>query len=103
MGGPRNNRRATSAAITWELTVIAGDTGHEDFTARDETGRAVGRVYRQGGGQDAGRWFWTMNGTGPDILRPEYPLTGTEESKRAAADKVRAVFARCLRPSTGGE
>lgn len=51
--------------VTWELTVIAGETGHEDFTARDETGRIVGRVYRQIGGHQAGEWFWCMNASRP--------------------------------------
>jgi hypothetical protein len=84
--------------VSWELTVIAGDTGHEDFTARDETGRIVGRIYRQIGGHHAGEWFWCMNAHGADINWPEYPAIGTEPTKQGAADKVRAVFERCLKP-----
>jgi hypothetical protein len=83
--------------VTWERTVIAGKTGHEDFAARDETGRQVGRVYRQIGGHDAGDWFWCMNAMGPDINWPKYPATGTEPGKQAAADRVKRVFEACLR------
>ena len=42
---------------------VAGEAGHEDFTARDETGRSIGRVYRH----HSGNWYWTMNARGPDI------------------------------------
>lgn len=81
--------------VTWERTVIAGEAGHEDFTARDETGRIVGRIYRQVGGHYAGEWFWCMNAFGPDINWPEFPTIGTEPTKQGAADRVRAVFLRC--------
>jgi hypothetical protein len=83
--------------VTWERTVIAGKTGHEDFLARDETGRSVGRIYRQIGGHNAGECFWCFNTFGPDINWPRYPAVGTEPTKQGAADRVRRVYAMCLR------
>jgi len=71
--------------------------GHEDFTAHDETGRRIGRVYRQMGGHDAGGWFWCMNAFGPDINWPSYPACGTETTKQGAADRVEQIYEMCLR------
>ena len=31
--------------ITWQRTVIAGETAPEDFIAEDENGRTIGRIY----------------------------------------------------------
>ena len=42
--------------VGWERTVIAGLTAPEDFLARDETRRDIGRIYRQIGGHSAGGW-----------------------------------------------
>ena len=63
--------------ITWERTVIGGQTAPEDYLARDETGRSIGRVYRH----HQGNWFWCFNAFGPDINWPNYPAIGTEPTK----------------------
>lgn len=79
--------------ITWERTVIGGRTAPEDYLARDETGRTVGRVYRH----HSGRWFYAFQAHGPDIEWPSYPTTGTANEKQQAADAVRQLLERCLR------
>lgn len=81
--------------VTWERTVIGGQTAPGDFLARDETGRAVGRIYPQMGGHHAGEWFWCFNAFGSDINWPNYPAIGTEPTKQAAADRVKRVFKMC--------
>jgi hypothetical protein len=80
--------------VTWERTVIGGQTAPEDYLARDETGRSIGRVY----GHHMSGWFWCFNAFGPDIKWPAYPAIGTEPTKQAAADQVKRVFEMCLRP-----
>jgi hypothetical protein len=73
--------------VTWERTVIAGETGHEDFLARDETGRSIGRIYRQIGGHRAGDWFWCFNAFGRSSRR----------AGRSRPSRVRPIgCARCF-------
>lgn len=77
-------RVATHSAMkfTWERTVIAGKTGHEDFTARDETGREIGRVYRQIGSHHAGNWFWCMNAWGRTLIGRSIPRLALSRPSR---------------------
>ena len=81
--------------LTWEHTVIGGKIAPEDFLARDETGRSIGRVYSH----HSGRWLWAFQAHGPDIVWPSYPTSGTADEKQQAADAVRETFKRCHRPA----
>ena len=81
--------------ITWEHTVIGGKIAPEDFFARDEKGRSIGRAYWH----HSGLWLWAFQAHGPDIVWPTtMPATGTTDTKQEAADAVRDMFGRCWRP-----
>jgi hypothetical protein len=97
-GAANDDGHATAAPwsamkITWERTVINGTTAPEDYSARDENGRIIGRVYRHHGG----RWFYAFQAHGPDITWPNGPTSGTADEKQDAADAVRAMFEKCLK------
>ena len=79
--------------ITWQRTVIAGETAPEDFIAEDENGRTIGRIYRH----QTGRWLYAFQAHGPDIVWPNGPTSGTADEKQHAADAVREMFERCRR------
>ena len=81
--------------LTWEHTVIGGQTAPYDYTARDGD-VLVGRVMRVEHGPGAGEWMWSMVarvGWG----RSDITTHGREATKQAAADLVREVYESCLR------
>lgn len=72
-----------------QLTIAA-------MTARGE--RNVGRIYKHVAGPQTGAWFWAMNAFGPGIIRRDWNLTETEDTKDAAAAKVERA---CVNASAG--
>ncbi|BAB54417.1 hypothetical protein [Mesorhizobium japonicum] len=50
--------RGARVRLTWDRTVIGGQTAHYDFAASfGDTG--VGRIMKEQHGPSAGTWFWT--------------------------------------------
>lgn len=76
----------------WKRTVIAGQAIADDWCLHASEARSVARIYRETGGQNDGKWFWTVQ-VGADG-RPfnggaGYAATGTE-ARRLCEEKVPA-------------
>lgn len=94
--------------LSWQRTTIGGETRPYDYVARDGDS-PVGRIMKVEHGPAAGEWSWSVYakaGWG----REDLTIYGREDTKQAAADKVKAVYAACLArptfpettPETGG-
>ena len=78
----------------WTRAVIAGEPQRYDYCYRD--GEVdVGRIYKHGAGPKTGSWFWSMYAFGPGISRRRWNLSGTEDTKDAAAAKVESAYDLC--------
>lgn len=78
--------------ITWERTVIGGETATGDFVAVIE-GEIAGRIYPYLVGPKKG-YYWTFQ-LGHGHFRKSN-LSGIVDTKQEAADKVKAEFARWI-------
>ena len=82
--------------LSWERTLIAGQTKPYDFTAKDGA-RPVGRIYRHDTSvPNRGHWYWTMYAVGQGIDRGGVNCTGMVSSKTEAAQLVERTYAVCL-------
>lgn len=83
-----------SLRLTWQHTVIGGETRPSDYCATDGD-VPVGRIMKIEHGPAAGEWSWSMYarvGWGKIWLTTH----GRESTKQAAANKVAASYAACL-------
>jgi len=70
------------AKLTWERTLIGGQTKPYDFAASHDCEEPVGRIYRRDGTVNAAPgWFWAMNASGPGIDRSGINCSGTVATK----------------------
>lgn len=76
--------------ITWKRTVIGGETAPGDFVAEVE-GITIGRVMKIDGGPQKGKWEWSFLLGHSEFRRGD--LSGVEDDKQEAADKIKAAFA----------
>jgi hypothetical protein len=79
--------------LTWERTVIGGDTLHYDFVAK-AGGIVVGRIIMQKNPPHTGKWDWSFQ-LGASEFR-HLDMNGTELTKQEAADKIRIAFVTFL-------
>ena len=81
--------------LTWQRTVIGGQTVPYDFAALD-AGQPVGRIYRHDTSEhQRGEWFWAMNAFGPGINRHGINCSGIVETKAEAVRLVEGTYQRC--------
>ena len=67
--------------LSWERTIIGGQTKPYDFAARDGA-NGVGRIYRhETSALNRGNWYWTMNAFGPGINRDGIQWSGIVATK----------------------
>ena len=80
--------------LTWQRTVIGGQTKPSDFSAHD-AGKHVGRICCHDTGVERDLWFWTMNAFGPSIDRSGVNCNGIVETKAKAVRLVEETYRRC--------
>ncbi|MFA7504265.1 MAG: hypothetical protein WCZ28_06165 [Burkholderiaceae bacterium] len=80
--------------LTWQHTLIGGETRPYDYCARDG-GTQVGRIMKIEHGPAAGEWSWSMYAKA-GWAREGLTTHGREDTKQAAADKVSAVYGACI-------
>jgi hypothetical protein len=85
--------RDAALRLVWARTVIGGETGQYDFSARYRE-EIVGRIYRYNHGPAQGQWFWTMNAIGG--YRSRYDVTGMAKSKDEAVFRTERAYVQHL-------
>ncbi|MEI4482255.1 MULTISPECIES: hypothetical protein [unclassified Phyllobacterium] len=82
-----------SYSITWERTVIGGETAPGDFIAIVE-GETIGRIFPHISGWRKDAWEWSFQLGHGEFRKAQ--LRGIEDSKQGAANQVKEAFARWI-------
>lgn len=79
--------------ITWEKTVIGGQTAPGDWIAQVE-GQTIGRIFPHVSGSRKNAWEWSFQLGHGEFRKSE--LHGITDTMQEGADKVKAAFARWI-------
>lgn len=79
--------------ITWERTIIGGETASGDFIAVVE-GETIGRIFPHISGWRKNAWEWSFQLGHGEFRKAQ--LRGIEDTKQEAANQVKEAFARWI-------